>query len=194
MSEPQFDRDALVMKPHATVAGAETWLHKSPYFEGKVDYWYAFAGDPDASLAGGLSTAAEPGGKAATPGKKTALRDPAPDEPEIATVDGSVTGMASSYSESRGWEGKATVALPLELGGGLPDGEPDYVLVCADRCASLPVVDSCPCYVGTADQRVANLSHEAWRQISDMPLKEGLIEVEITLSPVAIPHGGPPSR
>ena len=58
---------------------------------------------------------------------------------------------------------------------------------------SLPVVDSCPCYVGTADERVANLSHEAWRQISDMPLEEGLIEVEITLSPVAIPHGGPPS-
>jgi hypothetical protein len=51
MSEPQFDRDALVMEPHATVAGAETWLHKSSYFEGKVDYWYAFAGDPDASLA-----------------------------------------------------------------------------------------------------------------------------------------------
>ena len=52
MSEPQFDRDALVMEPHATVAGAETWLHKSPYFEGKVDYWYAFAGDPDASFGG----------------------------------------------------------------------------------------------------------------------------------------------
>ena len=102
--------------------------------------------------------------------------------------------MASSYSESVGWEGKATVALPLDLGGGIPDGTPQYVLVCADRCMSLPVVDSCPCYAGTADERVANLSHEAWRQISDMPLKEGLIEVEITLSPVAIPHGGPPSR
>ena len=100
--------------------------------------------------------------------------------------------MASSYSESRGWEGKATVALPLEIGGGIPDGEPYYVLVCADRCVSLPVVDSCPCYVGTADQRVANLSHEAWRQVSDMPLKEGLIEVEITLSPVAVRPSGPP--
>jgi hypothetical protein len=187
MSEPQFDRDALVKQHHATVVGAETWLHKSPYFEGKVDYWYAFAGDPDASLAGGPTAAA-------APGKKTALGGPEPEEPGIATVDGSVTGMASSYSESRGWEGKATVALPLELGGGLPDGQPDYVLICADRCASLPVVDSCPCYVGTADERVANLSHEAWRQISDMPLKEGLIEVEITLSPVAILPGGPPSR
>ena len=127
------------------------------------------------------------------PMPKTPLRDPSAEGSAIATVDGSVTGMASSYSESIGWEGKATVALPLDLGGGIPDGTPQYVLVCADRCMSLPVVDSCPCYVGTADERVANLSHEAWRQISDMPLEEGLIEVEITLSPVAIPHGGPPS-
>jgi hypothetical protein len=192
MSEPQFNRDALVMEPHATVAGAETWLHKSPYFEGKVDYWYAFAGDPDASLGGNRverSAGAPTGGVAPAP--KTPLRDPSADDP---TLDGSVTGRASSYSESRGWEGKATVALPVELGGGLPHGQPRYVLVCADRCMSLPVVDSCPCYTGTADERVANLSHEAWRQISDMPLEEGLIEVEITLSPVAVPHGGPPSR
>ncbi len=165
------------------VAGAETWLHKSPYFEGKVDYWYAFAGDPDASLAGGATT----GATAAAP-------EPAEKEPPIATVDGAVTGMASSYPESPGWEGEATVALPAEIGGGLPNGEPTYVLVCADRCVSLPVVDSCPCYVGTGDQRVANLSHEAWRQVSDMPLVEGLIEVEITFSPVAVRSSGPPDR
>ena len=194
MSEPLFDRDALVKKPHATVAGAEAWLQKSPYFEGKVDYWYAFAGDPDASL-GGNPVEHSAGKPTAGPGsdEKAPLRQPAEEESAAATVDGSVTGMASSYSESIGWEGKATVALPLDLGGGIPDGTPQYVLVCADRCMSLPVVDSCPCYAGTADARVANLSHEAWRQISDMPLKEGLIEVEITLSPVAIPHGGPPS-
>ena len=191
MSEPQFDRDALVVEPHATIAGAETWLHKSRYFEGKVDYWYAFAGDPDASLSGTRveRSASGPDGDAAPP-PKTPLRDPTSDD---STVDGSVTGMASSYAESRGWEGQATVALPLKFGGGLSEGQPRYVLVCADRCMSLPVVDSCPCYVGTADERVANLSHEAWRQISDMPLEEGLIEVEITLSPIAIHHGGPPS-
>ena len=185
MSEPRFDRDALAKRPHASVEGAETWLHKSPYFEGKIDYWYAFAGNPDASLDGG-STAGAPRGATGV-----ALR-PAEPAPAIAVADGSVTGMASSYPESRGWEGKATVALPLEIGGGIPDGKPSYVLVCADRCASLPVVDSCPCYVGTGDQRVANLSHEAWRQISDMPLEEGLIEVEITLSPVAVRPSGPP--
>ena len=40
------------------VEGAETWLHRSPYFEGKLDYWYAFAGDPTASLAAGAGGAA----------------------------------------------------------------------------------------------------------------------------------------
>ena len=188
MSEPRFDRDALVMRPHTTLDGAETWLHKSPYFEGKVDYWYAFAGDPDASL-NGRSTAGLPGSATAVTPR------PAEPEPAIASVDGMVTGMASSYGESRGWEGKATVALPIEIGGGLPDGSPNYVLVCAERCVSLPVVDSCPCYVGTDDQRVANLSHEAWRQISDMPLEEGLIEVTISFSPIAArPPGGAPTR
>ena len=178
MSEPRFEPGALATFAHGSVAGAETWLHESPYFEGKVDYWYAFAGDPDASL-GGKPTALQARG-AAPP--------PAEPEPAIAVVDGSVTGMASSYPESPGWEGKATIALPRDIGGGIPGGdEVSYVLVCAERCVSLPVVDSCPCYVGTADQRVANLSHAAWRQITQMPLKEGLVEVTIYLSPVADP-------
>jgi hypothetical protein len=184
-SEPRYERAALIKRPHATVKGAETWLHRSAYFEGKLDFWYAFAGDPDASMAG-RSTADGRGGPAgAGPGSGPK------EEPLFATVDGAVTGMASSYP---GDKGEATVALPLELGGGIPDGEPRYVLVCADRCASLPVVDSCPCYVGTADQRVANLSHAAWREISDMPLEEGLIKVEITLSPIAVDRSGPPSH
>ena len=124
MSEPHFDRDALVMQPHATVAGAETWLHKSPYFEGKVDYWYAFAGDPTpAWRRRGRARSCDTDGTAIPP---------------VATVDGLVTGMASSYAESPGWEGEPTVALPLELGGGLPDGRPNTVLVCADRCVACP--------------------------------------------------------
>jgi len=177
-SEPRFVADGLARLPHPTVEGAETWLHRSPYFEGKVDYWYAFAGDPTASLNGGRSAT-------------NVAAAEAPEEGPLGAMDGSVTGMASSYA---GDEGAATVALPIEIGGGRPDGAPKMVVICADRCVALPVVDSCPCYVGTADQRVANLSHEAWRQLTDMPLEEGLIEVEITLSPMSRPSPawGPP--
>jgi hypothetical protein len=178
-TEPRFVVDGLTKLPHASIDGAESWLHRSAYFDGKVDYWYAFAGDPNASLAGGSNVQ---GTFAA-----------APAAPSLVAVDGLVTGMASSYGESAGWEGQATVALPLELGGGIPADEPSHVLVCADRCVSMPVVDSCPCYVGSADQRVANLSHEAWRQITDLPLEEGLVRVEIHLSPVAPANDRPVS-
>ena len=174
-SEPNFSADGLTRLPHAGVEGAETWLHRSSYFEGKIDYWYAFAGDPAGSLAGGSQ------------GFATA----APAVPPLAGVDGLATGMASSYKENIGWEGQATVALPLELGGGIPDGEPALVLVCADRCVSLPVVDSCPCYVGTPDQRIANLSHAAWRLVTDDPLEEGLVHVEVHLAPVGFPLESP---
>jgi hypothetical protein len=175
-SEPRFAADGLARLPHSGVAGAQTWLDRSAYFDGKVDYWYAFAGDPSATFGGAAGTV-------------TASLDGAVAAPEsvppLVAVDGLVTGMASSYGESAGWEGMATVALPLEVGGGIPSAAPSYVLVCADRCVSLPVVDSCPCYVGTPDQRVANLSHEAWRQVTDLPLEEGLVHVEVHLSPPA---------
>lgn len=166
-SEPRYLPDGLARLPHGDIDGAEAWLHRSAYFDGKVDYWYAFAGDPAASLAGVSGTAL-----VATP------------VVELSPVDGLVTGMASSYPENVGWEGQATVALPLVLGGGIPIEEPATVVVCGDRCVTLPVVDSCPCYVGTTDQRVANLSHAAWRLVTDAPLEEGLVEVMVYLAPM----------
>jgi hypothetical protein len=183
-ADPHFIADGLTRFDHPDLDGAETWLHYSPYFEGKNDYWYAFAGDPDASLSGamGASTVAATG-DAASAGTAAADADEGP----IPVVDGVVTGKASSYSESVGYEGQPTVALPLEIGGIRAGDTPTWVMVCADRCASIPVVDSCPCYVGTPEQRVANLSHAAWALISDMPLAEGLIDVEVYLSPVSDP-------
>ena len=172
-SEPRFVADALVRLPDPAVAGSETWLHRSAYFEGKVDYWYAFAGNPAASLGA-------PG--AGGPGPVTAASQ------DIATMatEGTLVGRASSYSESAGWEGQATVALPLPAGIEPSVDQPVSVLVCADRCVLLPVVDSCPCYAGTVDQRIANLSHAAWALVSDMPLEEGLIQVEVHLRPAEL--------
>jgi hypothetical protein len=183
-SEPRFSADGLVRLPHASVDGAETWLHRSQYFEGITDYWYAFAGDPAASIGSPVGTAAPMGG------------EPAPTSDLAAMgLSGVATGMASSYAENAGWEGQATVALPLELGVEVSGGAPALVLVCADRCVTLPVVDSCPCYAGTAEQRVANLSHAAWRLVSDAPLEEGLIPVDVHLRWVepAPPAGAPTS-
>jgi hypothetical protein len=40
---------------------------------------------------------------------------------------------------------------------------------------------------------VANLSHEAWRQVTDLPLEEGLVQVEVFFSVETSPYGSPPS-
>ncbi|MGZ8481363.1 MAG: hypothetical protein ACXWWO_02780, partial [Candidatus Limnocylindria bacterium] len=174
-SDPEFEAAGLETLPHSTVPEAEVWLHSSAYFDGTVDYWYAFAGNADATFGGSV-----------VPGASAEI------EP-LAPVEGIVTGIASYYPESAGWEGLATVALPAEIGGGLPNGEPATVEVCADRCVTLPVVDACPCYVGTADQRVANLSIAAWAAVTDRPLSDGLVEVRVDVRPAAV-RDAPPTR
>jgi hypothetical protein len=167
-SEPNYLAEGVTRAPHATVTGAETWLQRSPYFDGTLDYWYAFAGDPAATFAGGVAT----------------LAVNVPAVPPLVPVDGLISGIASHYPETMGWEGKATVALPIELGGKAPGGEPALVQVCGeDRCALLPVVDTCECYVGTPDQRIVNLSHTAWRLVTDAPLETGLLHVEVDITP-----------
>lgn len=92
-----------------------------------------------------------------------------------------VEGTATWYCCSRGWRGEAVVALPGALGGRYSEPPATlYVTVCADRCAELPVVDYCGCYWGTASQRVADLSPEAWAAISDADLSQGVITVTVT--------------
>jgi len=92
-----------------------------------------------------------------------------------------ITGIASNYAGTAGWMGRATVALPGDLGGRYTGEVTGFVTVCADRCARLPVVDWCQCYWGSADQRVVDLSHAAWALVSDRPLESGLVDVRLIL-------------
>jgi hypothetical protein len=93
-----------------------------------------------------------------------------------------ITGKATWYCCSLGWRGEAVVALPGALGGHY-DAPPAarYVTVCADRCALLPVADYCGCLWGTASQKVADLSPEAWAAISDSSLSRGVITITVHL-------------
>jgi hypothetical protein len=106
---------------------------------------------------------------------------PPPSPPPPMTGD-KVTGQATWYCCSVGWRGEPAVALPGVLGGEY-DAPPAsrYVTICADRCASLPVVDYCGCSWGTANQKVADLSPEAWAAISDSSTGAGVIRVTIHL-------------
>lgn len=91
-----------------------------------------------------------------------------------------VSGKATWYCCSRGWRGQAVVALPGALGGRYHGPPVSYhVTVCADRCAVLPVVDYCGCSWGTASQKVADLSPEAWAAITDTALSRGVLQVTV---------------
>ena len=93
-----------------------------------------------------------------------------------------VRGKATYYCCSLGYRGQPVIALPAAYGGHY-DAPPAarYVTVCADRCASLPVVDRCGCYWGTASQKVADLSPEAWAAVTDRSKSLGVVQVTIHL-------------
>lgn len=109
--------------------------------------------------------------------------EPTPERTPQPATAARVRGIASNYPGTAGWIGQATVALPGDLGGRYTGEVNGEVTVCADRCATFPVVDWCQCHWGTDAERIVDLSHAAWAAISDAPLSEGLVEVTVTLAP-----------
>lgn len=79
-----------------------------------------------------------------------------------------VSGTASWYCCTMNWGNAAVVALPIALGGHYyPPPGGGSVVVCADRCARLPIGDACACNWGRAGQKVVDLSPAAWAAITD---------------------------
>lgn len=107
----------------------------------------------------------------------------------VASADELHTGIASHYRCTAGWcDGTPTVALPGKLGGRYTGQVNGYVVVCADRCATLPVVDWCQCYVGTSDERIVDLNEAAWPLVTDAPLSRGLVKVTVRVAaPATLP-------
>ncbi|HEY7464875.1 MAG TPA: RlpA-like double-psi beta-barrel domain-containing protein [Candidatus Limnocylindria bacterium] len=106
----------------------------------------------------------------------------APPPPPPPMTGDEISGKATWYCCTAGWTGEAVVALPGALGGHYdPPPAARSVTVCGDRCVSLPVVDYCGCSWGTADQKVVDLSPEAWAAVTDSPMSAGVVRVTIHL-------------
>ena len=162
--ESRFQADAVTRVAHPLAAGSEIWLQRSPYFEGRVDYWYSFAGNPNARL-GALA--------APTP---TVVGD-AWIAPSLA--DGVLTGMAASHPADPAWEAQPTAQLPLPYGA--IGTAPQSVVICADRCARVLVVATCDCEAGQPAPLAVRLSPRAWLSVSDHPPDSSYIPVTVHL-------------
>lgn len=169
-AEPHYQPDAIARHPHASLERTSVWLQYSAYFAGAVDYWYAFAGDPDATFGSGRG------------GSLTLER--AWRQGRAVPASGQLIVPAAAYA---GTEAEPAVLLADGLRAALPAGETS-LSVCAERCASLSLAgrlptSSTPRAVGVGPAAVVALNPAAWLAVSDQPLGAGPLLVRIALWP-----------
>ena len=74
-SETRYRADAVTRLPYPDSDSYEMWLQRTAYFDGKVDYWYSFAGDPDATPAGTRANQARDGIPPVEPRQRVSVWD-----------------------------------------------------------------------------------------------------------------------
>lgn len=93
VSDARYVPSGLTIQPHHFSAGQQIWLHRSKYTDGPPNYWYAFAGDPNATPMRSWDRAA-PTASLLAPHANGA--DVAVDSPIRLQFSETVTGVSSS--------------------------------------------------------------------------------------------------
>ncbi len=138
-SGSQYAAEGVTVQPHPYASDAELWQQRSPYFDGTTDYWFAFSGDPTASVASAgtdrpdtlLATFEEPLHVRLQPGEHRALRV---DESE-AVID-----------EKR-WTSPAVTEMMVAERRRLPDRDGVWYRIAAGEHAGLWIAESAAAHV-----------------------------------------------
>ena len=170
-SEPQFRPGALSRHAHPQVPGTQIWLHRSAYFDGERRLLVCLCRQSDG-----------PHGRC--PGRSSGRAPSRRPRRRRSPAWRAAIGSRMASKRRRPWRCRwPSAARRL--------ARPRAGWACARIAAH-----GCPwstCATATTErttQRIVNLSHAAWQLISDKPLAEGVIPVDLYLDGKIPGHAG----